>query len=67
MGHLDAQIILLRTYKLRLQRDSERNKPEKSHSCTVLVIIQCVIFLVKAFSCFYLCQEVPVLKRTWEN
>lgn len=45
----------------------KRNKPEKSHSCTVLVIIQCVIFLVKAFSCFPPCQEVPVLKRTWEN
>lgn len=45
----------------------KRNKPEKSHSCTVLVIIQCVIFLVKAFSCFSPCQEVPVLKRTWEN
>lgn len=38
----------------------KRNKTKKSHSCT-LVLIQCVIVLVKAFSCFPPCQEVSVM------
>lgn len=36
MGHLDVQIILLRTYKLRLQRDSERKEIRQKRATLAL-------------------------------
>lgn len=36
MGHLDAQIILLRTYKLRQQRDSERKEISQKRATLAL-------------------------------